>query len=413
MDGPTIIFDKSALQILRVDESCWLDAFFTSNLTPLLYIETLADLEKDVARKHKRRRIPTPQEIVGELALKTPSVNCWPNIHHQVLFAADLLGLPVRMSNRPAIGRGQRMQSAWGRGAHYGESAEAQALGRWRQGDFLAVEREFARQWRHDLSSLSFEKGIALARNAEPERFNSMSDIKEFVDLFVQRTDGEALHLAFELQDVPGDVASEVGRRWLHSNRTPLCQFAPYAAHILKVDLFFFLSLASDLISKDRTSNRADIAYLYYLPFTMVFASDDRLHMKTAPLFMEMNQVFVHGQDLKAALQQLDSYYSGLPDEVKAQGIIKFAPYPPEDCGTLVSELWDGFSPSWRRNVAEAKMQPGPSRPSDVVTVEHLERVVGEAMPIDQPLDKPDYYYFERAIDRTKGKWNILPQDID
>jgi hypothetical protein len=45
-DGPVIIFDKSALQMLSVDESAWLDNFYRTNITPLFYVETLADLEK-------------------------------------------------------------------------------------------------------------------------------------------------------------------------------------------------------------------------------------------------------------------------------------------------------------------------------------------------------------------------------
>lgn len=44
--GPILIFDKSTLQSLNVDESVWLDAFYLPNITPLFFIETLADLEK-------------------------------------------------------------------------------------------------------------------------------------------------------------------------------------------------------------------------------------------------------------------------------------------------------------------------------------------------------------------------------
>ena len=42
--GPIIIFDKSTLECLNPDEAVWLDQFFNSNITPLFYIETLADL---------------------------------------------------------------------------------------------------------------------------------------------------------------------------------------------------------------------------------------------------------------------------------------------------------------------------------------------------------------------------------
>jgi hypothetical protein len=44
--GPIVIFDKSALQALNMDEAVWFDAFFSSNVTPIFFVETLADLEK-------------------------------------------------------------------------------------------------------------------------------------------------------------------------------------------------------------------------------------------------------------------------------------------------------------------------------------------------------------------------------
>jgi len=45
--GPILIFDKSALQSLTVDESVWLDHLFLTNITPVFYVETLADLERE------------------------------------------------------------------------------------------------------------------------------------------------------------------------------------------------------------------------------------------------------------------------------------------------------------------------------------------------------------------------------
>ncbi len=42
--GPILIFDKSALQSFGIDESVWLDNYFLTNITPLFYVETLADL---------------------------------------------------------------------------------------------------------------------------------------------------------------------------------------------------------------------------------------------------------------------------------------------------------------------------------------------------------------------------------
>jgi hypothetical protein len=90
--GPITVFDKSALEALNMDESVWFDAFFLANVVPPFYVETLADLEKEVATGR------TPEDVVGRLAEKTPS-GAAPNVHHRPMILADLLGheIPTRL----------------------------------------------------------------------------------------------------------------------------------------------------------------------------------------------------------------------------------------------------------------------------------------------------------------------------
>lgn len=105
-----------------------------------------------------------------------------------------------------------------------------------------------------------------------------------------------------------------------------------------------------DLISGDRPSNAADIAYLYYLPFCMVFTSTDKLHAKTVPLFLRSDQVFLPGMELKADLQRLDEYFSAQPTEVLDRGVMHFE--PPFDGDYLTTKLWKQFPPGWRITIS-------------------------------------------------------------
>jgi hypothetical protein len=61
--GPILIFDKSFLQSLNVDEAVWLDNFFLTVITPLFFVETLADLEKEVHRGRTPEQVGFP--LVG------------------------------------------------------------------------------------------------------------------------------------------------------------------------------------------------------------------------------------------------------------------------------------------------------------------------------------------------------------
>ena len=83
---PMLIFDKSFLESLNPDEAAWLDNFFRTCITPLFFIETLADLEKEV------RRGRTPEQVVGSLAYKTPDMNSHVSPHHTWMLLSELRG---------------------------------------------------------------------------------------------------------------------------------------------------------------------------------------------------------------------------------------------------------------------------------------------------------------------------------
>jgi len=70
--GPFILFDKSFLQSLTEDESLWFGHFFSPIVCPLFYVETLADLEKDMGDRR------TPEQEVRIIARKFPEHGGYP-----------------------------------------------------------------------------------------------------------------------------------------------------------------------------------------------------------------------------------------------------------------------------------------------------------------------------------------------
>ena len=149
--GPILIFDKSTLQSLSIDESCWLDNFFSTNITPMFYVETLADLGKETKSGH------TPEQIVGNLAQKTPELGSTPNVHHSTICIANLLGENIDMRGVPVIRGGIHIKTGDKKGIIFKQAPESEALQRWQHGDFLDIERQYAKQWRQALSGLNFE----------------------------------------------------------------------------------------------------------------------------------------------------------------------------------------------------------------------------------------------------------------
>jgi hypothetical protein len=84
--GPITLFDKSALECLNPDEALWFDNFYRTIITPLFYVETLADLAKEVASGR------TPEQVVGTIALKTPEMGSIVSVDHKELLIANLCG---------------------------------------------------------------------------------------------------------------------------------------------------------------------------------------------------------------------------------------------------------------------------------------------------------------------------------
>jgi hypothetical protein len=44
MQGPSPIFDKSSIESFNLDEAVLMDHFYMSTITPVFYVECLADL---------------------------------------------------------------------------------------------------------------------------------------------------------------------------------------------------------------------------------------------------------------------------------------------------------------------------------------------------------------------------------
>src|SRR6476646_3301789 len=102
--GPILIFDKSLIEMLSPDEAVWLGQFYRVNVVPVFLVETLADLEKEVAAGR------TPEQVVGRLAEKTNIVTADPNTHHWRLALSNLLGTEGPMKRFVVRGDGRPVQ---------------------------------------------------------------------------------------------------------------------------------------------------------------------------------------------------------------------------------------------------------------------------------------------------------------
>lgn len=410
--GPMLIFDKSFLQSLSVDESVILDQMFSCVVTPLFFVETMADLTKET----KRGR--TAEQVVGGLAERTPVARSYINTYHQDVILEDLLGRRQDYDHRPAVAGGIPVRVEGKAGVVYQKSPEREAFDRWQQGHFLDVERRFAQKWRADLASIDLPAVARayksmLRKEHRPKSHESARDLaRRMVSAGGQNY--RSLVMAHRLLGMPARSLGRVVRNWKAAGSPPLREYAPFAAHCLEVDLFFELCLSNGLISDQRPSNRIDVSYLYYLPFADIFASGDKLHRVTAPLFLDERQRFVWGPELKADLAALNARFAALPEEEKAKGLFSLTSTPPVDHQGLVATLWDTKTPGWRT----PKPPPPKISPAAEAEIIARSRLLTQAAEGGghRPLaadEEIQHLIIQRHIPKQRGSWRMFSADTE
>ena len=346
--GPSLLFDKSTLESLSVNEAALLDNFYRSTITPLFFVECLADLERKMVRMRG-----TPEQLVGSLAERTPDSQSMMNVHHMQILKGELseqFNLDAVLL-RPFVASGKVVELGDSKGMLFQPSEEEEAMQRWARYDFLALERQIAKRWRRMIEAIDLEAMSAtVLRAIGPWRKpTSLRDARTMTDTIINNLDQEwLLRFGLALLGVP-EAAEYVTNQWRADRKKPLRTYRPYFIHMLSINIFFGLVLQTQLLKNVKASHQIDLAYLYYLPFCAVFSSRDNFHVQVAPLFMHPAQQFVHGDDLKADLKRLDELYLQLPRETLEKGFYSFAQVPPDDNSYLTTRLWDAYLPDWRK----------------------------------------------------------------
>ena len=103
--GPNLIFDKSTIQSLSGAEARWLPHMYYSNITPILFLEIMADLKKVPSTAR------TPEQFVSGLAKKFSPINSAINVHHTDMALNDLVfGNTPEMRGKIIMGGGKYLQ---------------------------------------------------------------------------------------------------------------------------------------------------------------------------------------------------------------------------------------------------------------------------------------------------------------
>jgi hypothetical protein len=402
--GPILIFDKSSLESLNLNEAVLLDNFFLSNITPLFFVECLADLEKSI------RSRSTPEQLVGSLADRTPDAQACANVHHKTILAGELsrqFDIKKQLF-RPLLAGGKPVQLGDDKGMIFQRSKEEEALDRWSRREFREVERTIAKDWRQALSQIDLDTASkpVLAELGHWKKPKTLVEAKQITDMIIDNMDPEWL-LGFGLRLLGLPEATQwVLNDWIGKRRPPIREHVPYFVFMLSINIFSHLVLPTDLLRRVKPSHQVDLAYLYYLPFCTVFTSKDRFHEQIVPLFLDPFQTFVSGDDLKAEMKKLVDHYSRLPESELDEGLINFAPYPPDEADFLTTRLWDKYLPGWRSKISYIDHEdPDYNKKTIDLINSYDDTAPGVHSHDEHDVDKLHHVTVKRMVYPKKGKW--------
>ena len=114
--GPITIFDKSAFEALNIDDAALFGVFYRIALTTLFFVETLADLEKEVLRgrtdatadTREPYLMSTGQPVYKHEATRSGGVASWGHAAHCPRWERG----PYHQSDRTTFNKG-KLSTLW------------------------------------------------------------------------------------------------------------------------------------------------------------------------------------------------------------------------------------------------------------------------------------------------------------
>lgn len=325
-----IVLDKSVIQSLSYDEGVCLSIYYYQCLTPVLFLEILADLAKFEDTEKAENE-------VGKISSKLSGTSAVVNDDALFLIKMNLLGYEVRTDDhRPFISGGYWFKDDEGKTGYFlDEQPEATALRNWEYGKFEDDHNELAQRWRELTKGVDLVKMKSHLKNIKYiPKVNDISELKNFTTMIADAPMLQSFYL-HRLIDKVGLSKSEkkIVLKKYGRNIIPIKCVAPYAYHCLCVDIAFCIALKNEIIGTRRT-NVCDMMYLYYMPFSRLFSTCDNTQFRFASALFGDEKDIIRGQDLKDDLQKIIR----IKDEQNG-GV--FPTIPPRN--TLTGDLWGKY----------------------------------------------------------------------
>ncbi|MBI3259601.1 MAG: hypothetical protein HYZ54_09035 [Ignavibacteriae bacterium] len=296
-----ILTDKSALEFLTEIEIELLYKYYYVNIPPILIKEIRADLIK-TARAF-------PKEHVTNLAKRLLRNDSRINVDYSDLILNELMGQSVPMDGRTIVASEATSTNEKPIDII---SEEEKNVKRWQRSDFDDSDYEFAHIWHSSISQIDLADiratsfpVIKFLQDSNISNSN-ITDLNNFIISFLKEVSSQSklLELILEINRIHLKDSSLIFCLWESNNKPLLEKFCPYSFFCLHAFLFWHLLVQKGIFVGGQTS-LIDLEYIFYLPFTQIFVSNDRYHKEIVQFFIRKNQTFLTGENLRTKFKDI------------------------------------------------------------------------------------------------------------
>lgn len=330
-----IVLDKSSFQGLNYKDIIELHRYYMVNITPLLVSEILGDLSKEEKEGKK-----TPKEEVVNLSKKLFPYNSYVNMPYEKIVENSFNGSFLDSLNRPFLIASESIVTEGKKGLTFKETSEEIAIKRWKQGDFNDLDGLSSTLWRKETKDENVIEEFKVHFNhlkdikVTNRKVSNLEQLKELKEKFLERINiemepDEVIKRMLIYFNISGDKASQILERLKNGKFSSIENFAKYAYYCYTVVSMYYIGMNNALFG-DKLTNLLDLEYLFYVPFSKVFSSNDKFLILLFQVIEPENVTFISLPSLKSDLSKFQAINSAE----------KWSEYPPDE-DTETFKMWD------------------------------------------------------------------------
>lgn len=290
-----IIFDKSVLQALSLNEIEQLSSYLKIVVVPPLMREIQTNLIKEDG-----------ENKVRSLSRKLQRSDAIYQYGIESIVDAELLGTIVPRDGKPLLFANQ-VEQRNGK-LVIKEPEPSIKISKWATGVYEPNDFNFAQSLKSYHESVDLNRNKARwTKEMRPPKFKDLQECSNWLENALNNANQQNLLLFLVDEVVKSDKKTVILQRWRDGKFDRLRDFCWSGYWNLSIFFFLCFGVSSDLIPSSKKAKAfLDIEYITYLPYSHGIASGDNIFKGFYDIFSRQNQVFISLVEIRSRLVEIE-----------------------------------------------------------------------------------------------------------